>query len=168
MVQIRGGHLSRASVRRHKTPVHRPFATITSAPQQTQPKISNLEPNNFLPYPRLQTSLQILRRRLNRPLTLSEKLLYTHLRDPLEQELERGKSFLLLDPDRAACHDATATMAMLQFISAGLPRTALPTSIHSDHLIVAGNGAVLDLENAKEEYSEVCWAILDLRIGRLS
>jgi hypothetical protein len=159
MVQIRVGHLPRASSQWPKPSIHRCFATTTPTPTppktQTRTKISNLEPNNFLPYPKLQSSLQILRRRLNRPLTLSEKLLYTHLRNPLEQELERGKSFLLLDPDRAACHDATATMAMLQFISAGLPRTALPTSIHSDHLIVAEKGAVRDLERAGEEYSEV-------------
>jgi aconitate hydratase len=51
-------------------------------------------------------------------------------------------------------------MAMLQFISAGLPRTALPTSIHSDHLIVAEKGAVRDLERAGEEYSEVSWVLL--------
>jgi aconitate hydratase len=172
MVQIRVGLLPRASSPWHKTPSHRAFATTTPTlpPLQTQTKtrtkISNLEPTHFLPYPKLQSSLQILRRRLNRPLTLSEKLLYTHLRNPLEQELERGKSFLLLGPDRAACHDATATMAMLQFISAGLPRTALPTSIHSDHLIVAENGAVRDLESAEQEYSEVCWAISELRTGR--
>lgn len=121
----------------------------------THTPISILEPNYLLPYPKLQHKLHQLRRRLHRPLTLSEKLLYTHLRNPLEQELERGKSFLLLDPDRAACHDATATMAMLQFISAGLPRVALPTSIHSDHLIVAEKGALADLENAREEYAEV-------------
>ena len=121
----------------------------------THISISNLEPNHPLPYPKLQHKLQQLRRRLNRPLTLSEKVLYTHLRNPLEQDLERGESFLLLDPDRAACHDATATMAMLQFISAGLPRTMLPTSIHSDHLIVAENGAVADLANAKDDYAEV-------------
>lgn len=59
----------------------------------------------------------MLRQRLARPLTLSEKVLYTHLRNPHEQRLERDKSSLLLDPDRTACHDATATMAMLQFIS---------------------------------------------------
>ena len=129
----------------------RHYATTGIGPRQ----ISNLEPNRYLPYPKLQNSLQTLRRRLDRPLTLSEKVLYTHLRNPLEQELERGKSFLLLDPDRAACHDATATMAMLQFISAGLPTTALPTSIHSDHLIVAENGAIADLANAKQDYSEV-------------
>jgi hypothetical protein len=143
----------RASSHLCKTQRRRQYATAGTIPKQTP--ISNLETNRFLPYPKLQDALRILRRRLNRPLTLSEKLLYTHLRNPLEQELERGKSFLLLDPDRAACHDATATMAMLQFISAGLPRTMLPTSIHSDHLIVAENGAVADLANAKDDYAEV-------------
>ena len=147
--------LSRASSQLYKTSsrARRYYTTVETGPRQTQ--ISNLEQDRHLPYHKLQTSLQTLRRRLNRPLTLSEKVLYTHLRNPLEQELERGKSFLLLDPDRAACHDATATMAMLQFISAGLPTTALPTSIHSDHLIVAENGAIADLANAKQDYSEV-------------
>lgn len=153
MINLRLGRLPRASSQLIKASIRRHYATTGTGPRQTQ--ISNLEPNRYLPYPKLQNSLQVLRRRLDRPLTLSEKLLYTHLRNPHEQELERGKSFLLLDPDRAACHDATATMAMLQFISAGLPRTALPTSIHSDHLIVAENGAILDLENAKQDHSEV-------------
>lgn len=143
------------------TRFHKPFLSLYNTTSgrrnysSTHIPISNLEPNHPLPYPKLQHKLQQLRRRLNRPLTLSEKILYTHLRNPLEQDLERGKSFLLLDPDRAACHDATATMAMLQFISAGLPKVALPTSIHSDHLIVAEKGAVADLESAKEEYAEV-------------
>lgn len=145
--------LRRASSQLHKaSSTSRHHATSRTGSTQTQ--ISNLEPDRQLPYPKLQSALQTLRRRLDRPLTLSEKVLYTHLRNPLEQELERGKSFLLLDPDRAACHDATATMAMLQFISAGLPATALPTSIHSDHLIVAENGALADLANAKRDYSE--------------
>jgi aconitate hydratase len=147
------GWLGRASLQLCKTQRCRQYATTGTGPKQTP--ISNLEPNRFLSYPKLQDALQVLRRRLDRPLTLSEKLLYTHLRNPLEQELERGKSFLLLDPDRAACHDATATMAMLQFISAGLPRTKLPTSIHSDHLIVAENGNVADLANAESDYAEV-------------
>lgn len=121
--------------------------------------ISHLEPHHPLPLSKLQSKLQQLRRRLNRPLTLTEKTLYTHLRNPLEQPLERGKSFLLLDPDRVACHDATATMAMLQFISAGLERVRLPTSIHCDHLIVAEKGAEGDLERAGEDYREVCQAI---------
>jgi aconitate hydratase len=145
--------LGRASAKLCKIQICRQYATSGTILKQTP--ISNLEPNRFLPYPKLQDALQILRRRLDRSLTLSEKLLYTHLRNPLEQELERGKSFLLLDPDRAACHDATATMAMLQFISAGLPRTMLPTSIHSDHLIVAENGNVADLSDAESDYAEV-------------
>lgn len=109
----------------------------------------------FLPYPKLQTSLNTIRQRLDRPLTLSEKILYSHLCEPETQELDRGKSFLKLTPDRAACHDATATMAMLQFISAELPKAALPTSIHSDHLIVAEKGAEADLISAKSQYREV-------------
>jgi aconitate hydratase len=143
----------RATSKFCKTLRNRQYATAGASPKQTP--ISDLETNRFLPYPKLQNALRTLRRRIDRPLTLSEKLLYTHLRNPLEQELDRGKSFLLLDPDRAACHDATATMAMLQFMSAGLPKTMLPTSIHSDHLIVAENGAVADLANAKNDYAEV-------------
>lgn len=153
MLRSRTLWLGRASSQLLNTPRSHHYATAGTRPKQTP--ISNLETNRFLPYPKLQNALQVIRRRLDRPLTLSEKLLYTHLHNPLEQELERGKSFLLLDPDRAACHDATATMAMLQFISAGLPRTMLPTSIHSDHLIVAEKGAVADLANAKDDYAEV-------------
>lgn len=153
MLRSGKGRLGRASLYLCNIQTCRRYATSRTIPKQTP--ISSLEPNRFLPYPKLQDALQILRCRLDRPLTLSEKLLYTHLRNPLEQELERGKSFLLLEPDRAACHDATATMAILQFISAGLPRTMLPTSIHSDHLIVAENGNVVDLANAKSDYAEV-------------
>ena len=75
--------------------------------------------------------------RLNRPLTLSEKVLYSHLDEPATQEIERGKSYLRLRPDRVAMQDATAQMAMLQFISSGLPRVAVPSTIHCDHLIEA-------------------------------
>jgi aconitase A len=75
--------------------------------------------------------------RLNRPLTLSEKVLYSHLDEPATQEVERGKSYLRLRPDRVAMQDATAQMAMLQFISSGLPRVAVPSTIHCDHLIEA-------------------------------
>lgn len=79
----------------------------------------------------------------------------SHLCETEAQELDHGKSFLKLNPDRAACHDATATMALLQFISAGLPEVQLPVTIHGDHLIVAEKGAEQDLENAKEQYREV-------------
>ena len=70
-------------------------------------------------------------------MTLSEKVLYSHLDDPASAELKRGESYLKLRPDRVAMQDATAQMAMLQFISSGLPRVAVPSTIHCDHLIQA-------------------------------
>ncbi|KAH7047580.1 hypothetical protein B0J12DRAFT_667505 [Macrophomina phaseolina] len=135
----------------------RRLATVSGATgiPGAQVPMSLLDKNAFLPYPKLQRNLDALRRRLDRPLVLSEKILYTHLCEPETQQLDRGKSFLKLNPDRAACHDATATMALLQFISAGLPEVQLPVTIHGDHLIVAEKGAVQDLQNAKEQYREV-------------
>ena len=70
-------------------------------------------------------------------MTLSEKVLYSHLDDPEGQDIERGTSYLKLRPDRVAMQDATAQMAMLQFISSGLPKVAVPSTIHCDHLIQA-------------------------------
>lgn len=87
--------------------------------------------------------------RLNRPLTLSEKIVYGHLDDPVGQEITRGRSYLRLRPDRVAMQDATAQMAMLQFISSGLPRVAVPSTIHCDHLIEAKDGGAQDLQRAK-------------------
>lgn len=87
--------------------------------------------------------------RLNRPLTLSEKIVYGHLDDPHNQEIDRGRTYLRLRPDRVAMQDATAQMAMLQFISSGLPRVAVPSTIHCDHLIEAQSGGVNDLARAK-------------------
>ena len=95
-----------------------------------------------------------------RPLSLTEKILYSHLYPNSERkwaldEIKRGGTILQLRPDRVACHDATATMALLQFISGGFPRVAIPTSVHSDHLIVARNGAEDDLRRAREDHKEV-------------
>jgi len=87
--------------------------------------------------------------RLRRPLTLSETILYGHLDDPHSQKIERGTSYLLLRPDRVAMQDATAQMAMLQFISSGLPTVAVPSTIHCDHLIEAQIGSAKDLARAK-------------------
>lgn len=87
--------------------------------------------------------------RLNRPLTLSEKIVYGHLDDPHGQEIDRGRTYLRLRPDRVAMQDATAQMAMLQFISSGLPKVAVPSTIHCDHLIEAQIGGVEDLQRAK-------------------
>lgn len=88
-------------------------------------------------------------RRLDRPLTLSEKIVYGHLDDPVKQDIERGKTYLRLRPDRVAMQDATAQMAMLQFISSGLPKVAVPSTIHCDHLIEAQIGGEKDLQRAK-------------------
>ncbi|WP_332635250.1 aconitase family protein, partial [Halalkalibacter flavus] len=71
------------------------------------------------------------------------------------QELERGTSYLRLRPDRVAMQDATAQMAMLQFISSGLPKVAVPSTIHCDHLIEAQVGGVEDLKRAKNLNEEV-------------
>ena len=129
--------------------------------------MSKFEPEDFVNpvYKNMEERLKVVRKRLNRPLTLSEKasdlyprlkrqvplelktsgldlalsiklqILYGHLDDPANQEIARGKSYLRLRPDRVAMQDATAQMAVLQFMSSGLPKTAVPTTIHCDHLI---------------------------------
>ncbi|KAG2180773.1 hypothetical protein INT44_003780 [Umbelopsis vinacea] len=117
--------------------------------------MSKFEQNRFIDYKTMDDRLQIVRRRLNRPLTLSEKTLYGHLDNPEHQEIERGKSYLLLRPDRVACQDATAQMALLQFMSAGLPSVAVPTTVHCDHLIEAEVGGEKDLPRAMSANKEV-------------
>ncbi|GFU35556.1 aconitate hydratase, mitochondrial [Nephila pilipes] len=108
-----------------------------------------------IPYEKLHKNLGIVRDRLKKPLTLSEKVLYSHLDDPTSQEIERGKSYLNLRPDRVAMQDATAQMAMLQFISSGLPKVAVPSTIHCDHLIEAQISGDKDLARAKDINKEV-------------
>ena len=95
------------------------------------------------------------RKRLGRPLTLAEKILVNHLVDPAGQELERSKSYADFNPDRVAMQDATAQMALLQFMTAGLPTTAVPTTVHCDHLILAKVGAKIDLGVAIDDNREV-------------
>ncbi|KAJ5111401.1 hypothetical protein N7532_001936 [Penicillium argentinense] len=104
--------------------------------------------------------LDTLKQQSQRPLTLTEKLLYSHLiidgeRNWCLGNIDRGKTILELRPDRIACHDATATMALLQFISAGLPHVMTPTTVHSDHLIISEKGAEADLQRAASEHAEV-------------
>lgn len=103
----------------------------------------------------MSENLAIVRSRLNRPLTYAEKILYSHLDDPQGQEIERGKSYLKLRPDRVACQDATAQMAILQFMSAGMPSVATPTTVHCDHLIEAQAGGEKDLARAQDINKEV-------------
>jgi aconitate hydratase len=96
------------------------------------------------------------RKVLNRPLTLTEKILYTHLH--ADQKLEnfgRGKSYVDFAPDRVAMQDATAQMALLQFMSAGIPKVRVPSTVHCDHLILAKNGAKQDLADSITASGEV-------------
>ena len=106
-------------------------------------------------YDRLPESARIGRERLGRPLTLTEKILINHLRDREGQELERSRSYADFDPDRVAMQDATAQMALLQFMTAGLDEAAVPSTVHCDHLIQAKVGALKDLAVATETNHEV-------------
>merc|ERR1711962_1315559 len=108
-----------------------------------------------MPYEKLVKNLEVVKGRLNRPLTLSEKILYSHLDEPATQDIVRGESYLRLRPDRVAMQDATAQMAMLQFISSGLPKVAVPSTIHCDHLIQAQIEGNADLARAKDLNKEV-------------
>src|SRR5690606_27829850 len=90
------------------------------------------------------------------PLTLSEKILYTHLWEGTPSTTyERGNSYVDFAPDRVAMQDATAQMALLQFMQAGRPKVAVPSTVHCDHLINARIEAKKDLEFANEESKEV-------------
>src|SRR3954471_1034574 len=106
-------------------------------------------------YGRLAERTAIGRERLGRPLTFAEKILVNHLRDPQNQELERTRSYADLDPDRVAMQDATAQMALLQFMTAGLPEVAVPSTVHCDHLIQAREDGKVDLLAALDTNSEV-------------
>lgn len=106
-------------------------------------------------FEKLEKSIEILRSRLNRPLTMSEKILLGHLEDPQNQKLERGKATLSLLPDRVAMQDATAQMAMLQFMQSGIGKAKVPSTIHCDHLIQAYKGSAEDTASAKQTHGEV-------------
>ncbi|WP_298506741.1 aconitate hydratase [uncultured Maribacter sp.] len=93
---------------------------------------------------------------VGKPLTLAEKILYAHLWDgKAEKAFERGKDYVDFAPDRIACQDATAQMALLQFMQAGKAKVAVPTTVHCDHLIQAKSGAVADLKSANTTSAEV-------------
>merc|ERR1712136_233079 len=117
--------------------------------------MSKFDKNSTMPYEKLVKNLEVVKSRLNRPMTLSEKIVYGHLDDPHHQVIERGVSYLNLRPDRVAMQDATAQMAMLQFISSGLPKVAVPSTIHCDHLIQAQIEGNKDLARAKDINKEV-------------
>ena len=106
-------------------------------------------------YAKMRDRLETVRRRLARPLSYAEKVLFGHLDDPGCQELEPGEAYLLLRPDRIAMQDATAQMALLQFMQAGRDVTAVPTTVHCDHLIEAYKGSSSDLGTARTTNAEV-------------
>ena len=107
-------------------------------------------------YSQYDERIKAARQIVNKPLTLSEKILYTHLWDGNATEAyERGKSYVDFAPDRVAMQDATAQMALLQFMQAGRAKAAVPSTVHCDHLIQAKEGADKDLARAKNESSEV-------------
>lgn len=118
-----------------------PLATTTDLVQKT--------------YQKSKKNIEIMRKRLKRGLTLSEKIVFGHLQDAQNQDLEKQKSILTLMPDRVIMQDATAQMAMLQFMQSGIQKAVLPSTIHCDHLIQAYVGAKKDIEVAIEANQEV-------------
>ncbi|KAJ5231094.1 hypothetical protein N7489_011802 [Penicillium chrysogenum] len=132
----------------------RAFATVND-PLDKKVEMTNQETGHYINYKKMSENLAIVRSRLQRPLTYSEKVLYSHLDDPHGQDIQRGVSYLKLRPDRVACQDATAQMAILQFMSAGMDRVQTPTTVHCDHLIEAQVGGEKDLARANEINKEV-------------
>ncbi|WP_291912551.1 aconitate hydratase [Chitinophaga sp. CB10] len=106
-------------------------------------------------YAALPGKVEATRKMLGRPLTLAEKILYAHLSAPTSTPFERGKSYVDFAPDRVAMQDATAQMALLQFMTAGRDKVAVPSTVHCDHLIQAKVGAVQDLAVANDTNKEV-------------
>jgi aconitate hydratase len=107
-------------------------------------------------YAEMPAKVDAARTALGRPLTLSEKILFAHLHSDMKLEnFGRGKSYVDFAPDRVAMQDATAQMALLQFMQAGRPKVAVPSTVHCDHLIMAKNEAKQDLEVANSESKEV-------------
>ncbi len=107
-------------------------------------------------YSALPSRIEKARLSMGRPLTLSEKILLSHLWDELPvKPYGRGEDYVNFGPDRVAMQDATAQMALLQFMTAGRSRTAVPSTVHCDHLIQASAGATADLDSALKQNKEV-------------
>src|SRR5690606_36068132 len=107
-------------------------------------------------YSRLGETVEAARKVVGRPLTLSEKILYSHLWDnTATRAYVRGNDYVDFAPDRVAMQDATAQMALLQFMQAGRPKVAVTSTVHCHHLIQAKAGAAVDLAVANKESKEV-------------
>ncbi|MEE8442663.1 MAG: aconitase family protein, partial [Dehalococcoidia bacterium] len=106
-------------------------------------------------YATMRGNLEVVRRRLDRPLGLADKLVLSHLDDPAGQEMVPGRSYLLARPDRVILQDVLGQTAMLQFMQTRRATTAVPTTIHCDHLIQARADGVSDLRESLAENNEV-------------
>jgi aconitate hydratase len=107
-------------------------------------------------YAKMDERIAAARKVVNKPLTLTEKILYSHLTEGnASKAYDRGNSYVDFGPDRVAMQDATAQMALLQFMQAGRPKVAVPSTVHCDHLITARKGAAEDLDFANKESKEV-------------
>src|SRR3954468_10125721 len=107
-------------------------------------------------YTEMPAKIEAARKALGRPLTLAEKILFSHLHnDQKLQNFDRGVNYVDFAPDRVAMQDATAQMALLQFMQAGRPKVAVPSTVHCDHLIQAKDGAKADLGTALDKNKEV-------------
>ncbi|HEY9363207.1 MAG TPA: aconitase family protein, partial [Chitinophagaceae bacterium] len=106
-------------------------------------------------YSEMAVKIDTARKLVGRPLTLAEKILYTHLYNPPVKAFERGNDYVEFSPDRVAMQDATAQMALLQFMTCGRSSVAVPSTVHCDHLIQAEVGAKKDLAIAIDSNREV-------------
>ncbi len=106
-------------------------------------------------YKSYKEKLNIIRNSLGRPMLYAEKILLTHLWENNKYDFRRGEDFVNFKPDRVAMQDATAQMALLQFMSAGIPKVKVPSTVHCDHLIIAENGSQSDLNRANKDNKEV-------------
>ena len=106
-------------------------------------------------YAHLARNVEILRKRLGRPLSYAEKVFLGHLADPEHAEIAPGRSYMETRPDRVAMQDATAQMALMQFMLTERDETAVPTTVHCDHLIQAHSGAASDMRVAQDTNREV-------------
>lgn len=118
--------------------------------------------NPHLFYQQFKQRLTEVRAEWQRPLTLAEKILYVHLSSNAKPQFRRGVDYATFSPDRVAMQDATAQMALLQFMNAGKSRTAVPSSVHCDHLITAKDGASVDLQQALNTNDEVYHFLLQV------
>ncbi|PWN50525.1 putative mitochondrial aconitate hydratase [Violaceomyces palustris] len=144
-------------------PIARHNSVRFYATPATSQRVPTFHPSRLPPYEQLVSKLLQVREILQRPLTLSEKILYSHLRNPEESLADagkdasnvRGKRYLKLNIDRLAMQDASAQMALLQFMTCGLDRVAIPSSVHCDHLIQAFEGAEADLKRSVSSNQEI-------------